>query len=76
MKRLIGCLLSVLLTVGVLAKDKKIEQYSEELVKKAEGGDATSQCILGGCYQTGSGVVKNEKEAVKWYIKSAEKGGR
>jgi TPR repeat protein len=74
MKRLIGCLLFSLLTVSVLAKEKKIEQYSAELVKKAEGGDATAQCVLGGCYQLGSGVVKNEKEAVKWYIKSAEKG--
>ena len=48
--------------------------YSPELVKKAESGDAEAQCSLGWCYKHGKGVAKDEKEAVKWYTKAAEKG--
>jgi hypothetical protein len=29
---------------------------------------------VGWCYETGNGVAKDEKEAVKWYGKAAEKG--
>ena len=42
MKQLMFCL-SVLMTMGGLAKDNKFEPYSAELVKKAEAGDATAQ---------------------------------
>ena len=48
--------------------------YSPELVKKAESGDAEAQCSLGWCYKHGKGVVKDGKEAVKWYSKAAEQG--
>ena len=40
----------------------------------AELGDATAQCYLGNCYQSGRGVLKNDVEAVKWYRKAAEQG--
>jgi hypothetical protein len=44
----------------------------ESLVLKAEQGDATAQYFLGRCYELGIGVEKDEREAVKWYTKSAE----
>jgi TPR repeat protein len=39
---------------------------------KAEKGDAVAQFILGGHYDLGEGVAKDEVEAVKWYRKAAE----
>ena len=50
------------------------EPYSAELVKKAKAGDASAQRNLGVCYGGGQGVGKDEKEAVKWFTKSAEQG--
>ena len=60
--------------VDRLVEDAKPESYSPELAKQAEAGDATSQCALGNFNYFGNGVPKDEKEAVKWYIKSAEQG--
>jgi TPR repeat protein len=42
--------------------------------ESAELGDATAQRYLGNCYKSGSGVLKNDVEAVKWYRKAAEQG--
>lgn len=42
----------------------------------AEQGDAMAQFNLATLYHSGSGLPRNEKEAVKWYIKSAENGYR
>jgi TPR repeat protein len=42
--------------------------------KAAEQGDALTQARLGLCYAEGTGVVKDEKEAVKWFRKAAEQG--
>ncbi|MFH1023519.1 MAG: SEL1-like repeat protein [Planctomycetota bacterium] len=42
--------------------------------KRAEKGDAKAQCELGRRIQTGTGVEKNEAEAVGWFRKSAEQG--
>ena len=42
--------------------------------RSAELGDAEGQYGLGVCYAEGTGVEKNEQEAVKWYRKAAEWG--
>ena len=47
-----------------------INQYR----KAAEQGDATAQYNLGLMYARGQGVVKSDKEAVKWFQKAAEQG--
>ena len=44
------------------------------LKEKAEGGDAEAQGKLGFNYETGLGVERDLKEAVKWYRKAAEQG--
>lgn len=40
----------------------------------AEKGNAWAQLQLGQCYENGSGIEKDRKEAVKWYRKAAEQG--
>ena len=45
-----------------------------QLRQMAENGDATAQNALGLRYATGDGVVLNEQEAVRWFIKAAEQG--
>jgi len=72
-------LIPLFLLVGMLAvsgwaEDAKPEPYSPELMKKAEAGDAEAQYNQGQCHEKGLGVIKDNKEAVKWYTKSAEQG--
>ena len=45
-----------------------------QLRQMAESGDAAAQNALGLRYATGDGVVLNEQEAVRWFIKAAEQG--
>jgi len=42
--------------------------------KAAEQGHADAQFYLGGCYLSGTGVAKDEAEAVDWFRKAAEQG--
>lgn len=58
---------------GTSAK-KEFAQYSEELVLKAEKGNAEAQYSLGNCYFYGFGIEKDQREAVKWLRKAAEQG--
>ena len=51
--------------------------FSEDikaLIKKAEGGDAEAQFILGTAYGEGRDVPQDFSEAAKWYRKAAEQG--
>jgi len=50
--------------------DEAFRLFSES----ARLGCAAGQYGLGGCYNTGTGVKKNRKEAVKWYRMAAERG--
>ncbi len=70
-------LIPIFLLVGLFAvsgwaEEAEPEPYNPELVKKAEAGDAEAQYNLGQCHEKGLGVIKDNKEAVKWYTKSAE----
>ena len=49
-------------------------EYSEELVKLAEDGNAEAQANLGVCYAQGKGVSVNGDESVKWLKMAAEQG--
>ena len=40
----------------------------------AEKGDAEAQYKLGFMYERGQGVLKNDREAVKWFRNAAEQG--
>ena len=50
--------------------------YLPLLQSAAENGDALAQYIMGECNHNGYGVAKNEKEALRWYILSADHGQR
>jgi TPR repeat protein len=40
----------------------------------AEQGNAEAQCIIASMYHLGLGVKMSIKEAIQWYIKSADRG--
>lgn len=46
----------------------------EELIKKAEQGDAEVQFQLGLAYYNGDGINKNYSKAYYWFLKSVEQG--
>jgi|CXWL01.1.fsa_nt_gi hypothetical protein len=46
----------------------------DQLIRKAERGDASAQYALGDIYEHGKGETKNDIEAEKWYLKAAEQG--
>lgn len=56
------------------SEEKATCTYSPELAKRAEAGDADAQFHLARCYLGGKGVAPDEKEAVKWFDKSAAQG--
>ena len=57
-----------------VAENYKPEPFTEELLKKAEAGDAEAQCKLAGAYREGRGIEKNAGESLKWLKRSAESG--
>ena len=46
----------------------------EELIKKAEQGDAVAQLQLGLAYYNGDGINKNYSKAYYWFLKAIEQG--
>ena len=46
----------------------------DEMTRLAQNGNANFQYSLGRCYDKGHGVEENNKEAFKWYSKSADQG--
>ena len=65
---------SLLLILALLAAPALRADLVSEMVPKAEAGDLVAQVELGKIYAKGEGVAKDEKEAVKWYLKAAEQG--
>ena len=72
---IIVCTLCVLLGGCPNSLNTKADKEDAvEYRKAADQGDAEAQYDLGLCYELGSGVPKDEVEAVKWYRKAAEQG--
>ncbi len=46
----------------------------QTFMAKAKAGDAESQCWVGRAYNDGRLVQKDDEEAARWYLKSAEQG--
>ena len=46
----------------------------QSLINLAKSGDTEAQFKLGSAYDSGHGVGRNGKEALKWYTKAAEAG--
>ena len=55
-----------------LCMEGKYEEAVPLFKEYAEQGDARAQKNLGYCYEKGIGTSKNEQEAFRWYMKSAE----
>ena len=51
----------------------RADEFSDTL-KKAEQGNADAQVNLGMSYEKGEGVIRDFKEALKWYRKAADQG--
>lgn len=63
-------LISTIWTASTLHAD-----LVSDLTMKANAGDVVAQTELGDVFAKGQGAPRNEKEAVKWYVKAAEQGG-
>ena len=84
-KALLGLTLSLLLGSGVVVaadSDKGVTAFNSrdyksafaELMPLAKKGDGRSQLFIGLMYDSGWGVLQNDKQAVKWYTLAAEQG--
>ena len=50
------------------------QNFSRELVKKAESGDVEAMFSLGICYRRGRNVETDNEKAVYWFAKASDKG--
>lgn len=57
---------------AVNSKQKEREQKANNLLEKAQSGDAEAQYQLAILYSKGEGVVKDWKQTVYWFRKAAE----
>ena len=76
MKKIIAAALTGTLFFGVpvLLYAQSALPSIEELIQKAESGDAESQWRLGSRYETGQGVRRDIGMAEQWYRRAAEGG--
>ena len=54
--------------------EQDLEKALKFLTIASEGGDATSQFLLGFMYGSGRGVERNSDKAFEWFLKAAEQG--
>jgi len=64
------------LPVAAVAQDASAPLRPEILLPMAQHGDAWAQLKLGGLYEHGEGVPKDDTEAAGWYAKAAVQGNR
>jgi TPR repeat protein len=68
-------LLILALTLSLVSCNAEPEEdLSEELLIKAEQGDAEAQFMVGYAYDLGKGVEQDSTEAARWYLKAAKQG--
>jgi len=63
-----------ILSFGTSFAGESVSANAEVLLQKAKNGDADAQWRIASMYDTGTGVPRNGKEAMKWYRASAEQG--
>lgn len=54
--------------------EKEVDPTIQDIMVKAEQGDAQSQYILAYCLQVGQSITQDDDKAVQWYIKAAMQG--
>ena len=65
---------AVTLTLAPLTTPVHAQRDIDELLARAEHGDAAAQFNLGRLYVTGTGVRQDDAEAVRWYRLAADQG--
>ena len=73
MKGLLMSVAAACFAIAVFAQGQNV-MSSDETKRKAEAGDAMAQVQYAQMLYMGQGMEKNEAEALKWYLKSAESG--
>ena len=68
-QKVLACLMCA---VAVLGAVSAFAESFNDVLKKAQKGNASAQNTLGFMYGNGEGVRKDKSEAVKWYRKAAE----
>ena len=74
MKKLLLLVMAVVVVGCGKKEDEGAKAFSEWKAFAETGGDAEEQYRLGWMYNTGTWLEQDQKEAVKWYRKSAEQG--
>lgn len=69
MKKIFLLIFTIILANGVWA-----QEYSYQLLQKANSGDKNAQYDMGYVYERGYGVAENEAMAINWYTKAANNG--
>ena len=67
-------LLACLFASTVFAEARVTGLVAQDLLKKAEAGDAKAQFLLATAYDTGSGAPRNAVQAERWYLAAAKQG--
>ena len=62
--------------VSVAVASNSSAEFIEEVLKKAEQGDANAQYFLGAMCEQGKGVAQDKKKAVEWYTKAVGQGNK
>jgi len=57
-----------------VAHQSIVESNFQEIISKAEQGEADAQYHLGSMYYSGEGVPHDDEQAVQWFTKAAEQG--
>ena len=73
MKSALLALLTICLCLPLIG-DEAAKKKFEETRAKAEKGNVMAQYNLGVAYVRGIGVMKDDREAAKWYRKAADQG--
>ena len=79
MKYLALCLLTLVVVIASRSLFNSVfvgslERDGDAVTEKDEGGDVEAKNNLEVMYDDGEGVSEDDKEAVKWYRKSADQG--
>ena len=74
MKRMLGVLMLVLVSVATACEKPTPEQQLAKLKARAAAGNAAAQDSLGTMYDNGTGVPQDNTEAVKWFRLAAAQG--
>ena len=54
--------------------ERPLQPYSDELLKKAQSGNAVAQFNIADCYFYGKGVPADKAQSIRWLTKAADSG--